>query len=643
MTVDISLFGSVSVVTPERQLGPKDFLGRKPKQLLEILLLQEGRPVPKDQLAERLWGQSLPVNFSASLEHYVSLLRKRLDPNGRVNASLVRTVHGGYRCELDEVRLDTIAFDRVYEQHVSGHASRADVEMAVALAKGDLLEDEPYADWVIGPRAVYAQRQVELLVAASRMALASGDGVRGAELATNAVTRDSYAEPAHRLLMLAHYLMGKQSAALVAFDRCREHLTGDLGVDPLPETSRLQAAILRQESVAELLTEYAGAPRPTAVVTLERDHIPAPRASTENVLELVGRETELDQLVAASKAAPTAASAPVVLLDGAPGVGKTRMLNELAGRLNDRPITFLTATTAERSFAGSTATHFLRNLLPGDDRLPQVLEALPTIYDASSGLRGTIALQVLAIVADHGPFVAVIDDADNIDDVSAQVFACLAMRLPPEQAAFVFAGRCGELSGDHPLASTLNTTRITLAPLTPESLEGFGVPKLHERTGGLPLFVAHELARHNSGIEPDTDKVLNHFRRLGERLFHLCVVAAVMAEPIVPEATARITGRDAVPVVDDLELLCTMQVLRVEGDGFLFRNHAIRTLLASTASPARRQLLRGRTRSGDVVPDRRRTSRPMPSEQNRRSNRPERRAERAAADDFPELRTASAS
>src|SRR4051794_27600859 len=93
--VSITLFGSLRVRMEDRELGPKDFMGRKPKQLLEILLLQEGRPVPKDQLAEKLWGESLPVNFSASLEHYVSLLRKRLDPGGRLDASMVRTVHGG--------------------------------------------------------------------------------------------------------------------------------------------------------------------------------------------------------------------------------------------------------------------------------------------------------------------------------------------------------------------------------------------------------------------------------------------------------------------------------------------------------------------------------------------------------------------
>jgi DNA-binding SARP family transcriptional activator len=643
MRVDISLFGSVSVVTPERQLGPKDFLGRKPKQLLEILLLQEGRPVPKDQLAERLWGESLPVNFSASLEHYVSLLRKRLDPNGRVNASLVRTVHGGYRCELDDVQVDTMTFDRVYERHVSGQANRADLEMAVTLARGDLLEDEPYADWAIGPRAVYAQRHVELLVAAARMALASGDGARGAELATAAVTRDSYAEPAHRLLMLAHYVMGRQSAALVAFDRCREHLTGELGVDPLPETTRLQASILRQEPVGPLLTEYAGAPRVTAVVHAERDPIPAPRHSPENLLQFVGRDAELQTLMEACVAAPTAPSVPVVVLEGPPGSGKTRILTELASQLDDRPITFLTATAAEKSFAGSTAMHFLSDLLPRDDRLPHVLEALPTIYDATSGLRGTIALQVLAIVADHGPFVAIIDDAENIDEVSAQVLACLAMRLPPQSAAFVLAGRCGHVTADHPLANTLNTTRITLDSLSPESLENFGVAALHERTGGLPLFVAHEMAHHNTGVEPPEDELLAHFRRLGQRLFHLCVVAAVMTEPISPEAMGRITGRDAVTVVDDLEMLCTMQVLCVDGGGFVFRNLAIRRLLASTASPARRQLLRGRTRAPGSPPDRRRTSRLMPSQGNRRSRDGDRRAERANEEDFSELRTASAS
>ena len=86
-------------------------------------------------------------------------------------------------------------------------------------------------------------------------------------------------------------------------------------------------------------------------------------------------------------------------------------------------------------------------------------------------------------------------------------------------------------------------------------------------------------------------------------------------------------------------------MLVVEGEGFAFRNKAIRDLLSSTASPARRALLQRRTRSAENVPDRRRTARLMPAAQNRRSGDVDRRALRVTdeATDYADLRTASAS
>ena len=54
--VAIRLFGSIAVVHAGRTLGPRDFGGSRPKQVLEILLAARGRPVPVDRLAEMLLG-----------------------------------------------------------------------------------------------------------------------------------------------------------------------------------------------------------------------------------------------------------------------------------------------------------------------------------------------------------------------------------------------------------------------------------------------------------------------------------------------------------------------------------------------------------------------------------------------------------
>ena len=52
--------------------------------------------------------------------------------------------------------------------------------------------------------------------------------------------------------MLALYRSGRQAEALDAFRSARQHLVGELGLEPGPELRELQQAILRQEAELEL-------------------------------------------------------------------------------------------------------------------------------------------------------------------------------------------------------------------------------------------------------------------------------------------------------------------------------------------------------------------------------------------------------
>ena len=83
MTIAIRLFGQIMLDDGARLLGPRDFGGVKPKQLFEMLLCEHGTPVSKDRLAEGLWGERLPRNVEATLETYVSVLRRSLGDRGR--------------------------------------------------------------------------------------------------------------------------------------------------------------------------------------------------------------------------------------------------------------------------------------------------------------------------------------------------------------------------------------------------------------------------------------------------------------------------------------------------------------------------------------------------------------------------------
>jgi len=254
--VEVRLFGSLAIEVDGRRLGPRDFGGVKPKQLLELLVLGRGRVVSKDELIEALWPESRPRNGIAAVESYVSVVRARLAEA----RALVRTESGGYRVDPEDVRVDLDEFDALLQEAAGSPAARRAecIEKALALASGDVLADQPYAVWAVDVRGIYAERRVQALcdVADARLALSDFDTAR--QRAEQALVLDPLFERAHRAAMLAYYGLGEEDRALRAYERCRAVLKEMLGTSPTPETAALHAAILRREDARALIPEVTG-------------------------------------------------------------------------------------------------------------------------------------------------------------------------------------------------------------------------------------------------------------------------------------------------------------------------------------------------------------------------------------------------
>ena len=71
----IDVWGALRVSRLDGVIGPRDFPGAKPKQLLEILVAERGHTVSKSRLADLLWTGELPRNYLATLESYISVMR----------------------------------------------------------------------------------------------------------------------------------------------------------------------------------------------------------------------------------------------------------------------------------------------------------------------------------------------------------------------------------------------------------------------------------------------------------------------------------------------------------------------------------------------------------------------------------------
>jgi DNA-binding SARP family transcriptional activator len=241
------MFGETRVIDGDRIVGPRDFGGVKPRQVLEVLALHAGHPVTKETLIDSLWGERAPGSSTATLEAYVSVLRRRIEPNVRPSASLVHTTNGGYLLDPCEVRVDFHEFQQLLSRPTRAVTTppAERLAMALALAVDDLLESEPYAPWAMQARELVHGDIVSACEVASVQAMAIGAWSEAIALARRGLTLDPLAETCGRSLIEALWRDGRRADALRAYEVVRKALADELGTDPDASTQALHLSILR--------------------------------------------------------------------------------------------------------------------------------------------------------------------------------------------------------------------------------------------------------------------------------------------------------------------------------------------------------------------------------------------------------------
>jgi DNA-binding SARP family transcriptional activator len=253
----ITMFGALHIEDGERRLRGGDLGGAKPRALLELLLLARGRTVGKEQLADVLWGDQPPQHAAGTLEHYVSLLRRRMFTDQRHAKRVIVTEPGAYRLDTSLIELDLDEFDRLVrqadfdEEHRTTHLRRA-----VLLAGADLLDDAPFAPWAGAARDRYRASVARAHLALARDALAARRFQSAVHHAEEGLRSAPYSEEAYRIVMVADHAAGHSDLVRTAFHRCRQILADDLGVDPTGETEAVAAAVDAGVPAEELLRAF---------------------------------------------------------------------------------------------------------------------------------------------------------------------------------------------------------------------------------------------------------------------------------------------------------------------------------------------------------------------------------------------------
>jgi DNA-binding SARP family transcriptional activator len=247
----VELLGHTTVRTPQRTLRASDFSGVKPRQILELVALGKGEPVQKAVLAEQVWAGRPPARWQVTLESYVALVRRAMQPGVPGRATVLCTTTGGYRLDTERVRLDLHEFDDLTRRAALAPPPRALPlwERALCVAEGTLLATEPYATWALDARRSHERLLHAAAVSGAEAALAVHLPERAVPLARRATEIDPLAEHGWQVLIGAQLGAGRRAEAAHAFRTCEAGLRRELGVEPDGRTVALLAGLLGDRPV----------------------------------------------------------------------------------------------------------------------------------------------------------------------------------------------------------------------------------------------------------------------------------------------------------------------------------------------------------------------------------------------------------
>ncbi|WP_137233490.1 BTAD domain-containing putative transcriptional regulator [Streptomyces sp. BPSDS2] len=320
----------------------------KHRCVLAVLVHARGEPVAVDTLMERVWGDEPPPKGPATLQTYLSKLRRRLHA---AVGPLVRVDHVPprmYRLRMNDLNdLDLVRFQRFRaEAAVAAEQGRTDWAIGLLRTAESMWRGEPLpessGEWAASVRTRLLEDHRHVREERIRLELELG---RHADLIgelRELAAESPLAEGVVGSLMLALHRSGRHSEALELYRTTHTRLREGLGMDPGAELQALHQRILEQDrdlteprsAAVAVRAAAAIAPVPAAAAAAP----PAPSAAPvrnnlpRDTRDFTGRARELT-LLREVIAGADGYALPLAVLHGMPGIGKTALAVHAAHRL----------------------------------------------------------------------------------------------------------------------------------------------------------------------------------------------------------------------------------------------------------------------------------------------------------------------
>lgn len=234
--------------------GPIPLGGPKQRAVLAHLLFRANELVPAETLIDEIWGEEPPEKARNVIQTYISHLRKAIG-HDRIQGHAP-----GYRLRLDSSELDAARFvalmrDAKKALPVDPNIAVGTLDDGLALWRGPALADLAAQPSLLAEAARLDELRFEAQENRIEGLLASGAQAHAIGELETLLAHHPWKETLWGLLMLAYYRDGRQADALGAYQRAREMLADELGIDPSPELMRLHERVLNQDPGLDLRGE----------------------------------------------------------------------------------------------------------------------------------------------------------------------------------------------------------------------------------------------------------------------------------------------------------------------------------------------------------------------------------------------------
>jgi DNA-binding SARP family transcriptional activator len=601
-TVQFRLLGEFQIVSNGREIKLPP--SRKTRALAAYLVAT-GNPHRRDWLCDLLWEG--PDDPRGELRWSLAKIRPLLDVDHIVRLKSDRS-RIGFEAHQAAVDATTV---RELLANISSASSDA-LQTALGLFRGEFLDglELPacyrFQEWCLAERAALSAMRLNAL-----RALVDRLDDRPEEALIHArelVAADPLSEDGHARVIDLLGRLGRKQEALAQYQRASKIIQREAGVRVSGALERARYAVGRGGIEAE------NKPK-----TVKESEDPGQRPRTQ--IPVVGRHAEREQIDQSVAAAANRRLAPVLLLTGEPGIGKSRLLAHLCERIELVGGRCLQGRAFEAEGAhpyGAWIDAFRTvsaNALPEDvrDQLALLRPELGTALPTDRGRLFGAVVSLLKHLAATAPLAVVLDDVQWLDDSSAALLH-YAARNPhaPAGVLFACAARSGELGDNPATARTLHTLtregRVVELPLaalsrreTAELVRSLSsdidADAVYEESDGNPLFTVGLVRGHRGGRQQGRTLqavIADQLSTLDEHCRELVTWASALGRTFDPGLLARLTELPSAALLGTLERLERRGIIRtVDAHGYEFVHDLVRGAAYHQISQPRRKLMHG--------------------------------------------------